>query len=126
MSTTTKRPVYLNLIQIRLPVPGLMSIGHRISGVALILSIPFLAGLLATSLSGPEGFAEAAATLDSGFAKLLLFLMGWGLFHHLLAGIRYLLLDVHIGIDKATANKTAWAVMIGGAILAVVIGGIIL
>ncbi len=88
MSSATKRPVYLNLVQIRLPVPGLMSIGHRISGVALVLAIPFLAHWFALSLAGAEGFAAAAAMLGGAPARLLLFLMAWGLLHHLFAGIR--------------------------------------
>lgn len=124
MSSTTKRPVYLNLVQIRLPVPGLMSIGHRISGVALVLSIPFLAQWLAQSLDGPDGFA-AAATLSLPI-KLLLFLMLWGLMHHLFAGIRYLLLDVDIGVDKPIARQTAWAVLIASPVVALLLAGVLL
>ncbi len=118
----THRPVYLNLIEIRLPVPGLMSIGHRISGVALILALPYLAHLLGQSLSGAAGFASAAASLDGFVARLALFLMGWGLLHHLLAGIRYLFLDVDLGVEKTTARASAWGVLLGAPALAVVLG----
>ncbi len=118
----TQRPVYLNLVQIRLPVPGLMSIGHRISGVALILALPYLANLLHLSLSGAEGFAAAAAALDGGFARLLLFLLCWGLMHHLFAGIRYLFLDVDMGVEKATARTTAWAVLLAAPVAALLLG----
>jgi succinate dehydrogenase / fumarate reductase cytochrome b subunit len=118
----THRPVYLNLFEIRLPVPGLMSIGHRISGVALILALPYLAHLLGQSLSGPAGFAAAAESLDGFVARLALFLMGWGLLHHLLAGIRYLFLDIDLGVEKATARASAWAVLLGAPVLAVVLG----
>lgn len=126
MTTTTKRPVYLNLVQIRLPAPGLMSIGHRISGVALVFCIPYFAYLLALSLSGPAGFTEAAQAFDSVAMKLLLFLLVWGLAHHLLAGIRYLFLDVDMGIAKATARATAWGVMLGAPVIAVIVWGVML
>ncbi len=122
MSSSNNRPVYLNLVQIRLPVPGIMSIGHRISGVAMILAIPFMVSLLGLSLSGPAGFDAAAAALASIPARLLLFLLLWGLMHHLLAGIRYLLLDMDIGLDKTQARTSAWAVMLGAPVLTLIIG----
>ncbi len=122
MSTSNERPVYLNLAQIRLPVPGLMSIGHRISGVAMILAIPYLVYLLGQSLSGPPGFEAAAAAVGSIPVRLLLFLLAWGLMHHLLAGIRYLLLDMDIGVDKAEARASAWAVMLAAPLLTLILG----
>ena len=60
------RPVYLNLAKIKLPVPGLMSIMHRISGVLMVLAIPFVIYLMERSLSSPEGFAQAGAWLICG------------------------------------------------------------
>jgi succinate dehydrogenase / fumarate reductase, cytochrome b subunit len=126
MTTRTNRPVYLNLFQIKLPIPGIASIGHRISGVVLILAIPFAAYLFAESLSGPSGFAQAVAVLNRGIIKLIIFLLVWGLLHHLFAGIRYLLLDIHVGIDKESARKSAWGVMIGAALVAIAGAGVLL
>jgi len=122
MPSNTQRPVFLNLVQIRLPVPGLMSIGHRISGVALILALPYLAYLLHLSLEGPDGFAAATTALQGGLGRLVLFLMAWGLLHHLFAGIRYLLLDVDLGLDKPTARASAWAVLLGAPAATVILG----
>jgi succinate dehydrogenase / fumarate reductase cytochrome b subunit len=124
VSTTSKRPVYLNLVHIRLSVPGLMSIGHRISGVALILSLPWFAHLLALSLAGPEGFAQAGEAMESGMARLLLFLLYWGLLHHLFGGIRYLFLDLDLGVEKPVARMTAWAVMVGAPLVALLSLGV--
>ena len=126
MTTRTNRPVYLNLLQIKLPLQGIASIGHRISGVLLILTIPFAAYVFGESLSGPEGYARAAALLDRGLVKLILFFLLWGLLHHLFAGIRYLLLDINIGTDKDSARKSAVGVMIGAAIVAIVGAGVLL
>ena len=126
MASTTHRPVFLNLLQIRLPVPGLMSIGHRISGVALVIATPFLAHWLALSLSGPEGFMRAAAALQALPGKLLFFLMAWGLLHHLFAGIRYLLLDLDVGVDRPTARASAWAVLVAAPPAALLLTGVLL
>ncbi len=110
----SQRPVFLDLLRIRLPLPGWVSIGHRVSGAALLLALPLAVGLLGLSLSGPEGFAEARAILSSLPARLLGMLLLWGLFHHLFAGIRFLLLDLHWGLPLAQARLTAWAALAAG------------
>lgn len=115
------RPVYLNLLKIRLPVAGIMSIVHRVTGVLMFLATPFLIFLLDLSLSSLHGFSRAGTLIDSGVGSLALFGMLWGLLHHLLAGIRYLLLDVHIGIDKPYYRHTAWAVLIAAPVLALML-----
>ena len=110
------RPVFLNLLRIRQPVTALTSIGHRISGVLLFLSIPVLIMLLDRSLSGPQGFAEVVAWGEAPLIKLILLLLVWAAVHHFFAGIRFLLLDVDLGIDLETARKTAKIVNMAGGI----------
>ncbi|WP_260293923.1 succinate dehydrogenase, cytochrome b556 subunit [Sedimenticola hydrogenitrophicus] len=124
--TTKNRPVYLDLTQFRFPIAAIMSVGHRASGVLMILAIPFLAYALDLSLSGPEGFAEAKMILDGLFIKLVLFVVLWALLHHLLAGIRFLLIDIHLGVEKEIATKSAQAVMVAAPVLAVLIGLVLL
>jgi succinate dehydrogenase / fumarate reductase cytochrome b subunit len=119
-----KRPVYLNLMQIRLPIAGVMSIIHRVTGVVMFFAIPLLAWLLSRSLSGPEGFAGTARLFDGLFGALLLLAMLWALLHHLLAGIRYLLLDVEIGVEKPVYRYSAWAVTLTAPLLALLLTGV--
>jgi succinate dehydrogenase / fumarate reductase cytochrome b subunit len=121
--TRNGRPIYLNLLQIRLPVPGFMSILHRASGALLTLAIPFAIYLLDLSLRSPEGFALAHVLMGSLAARLVLLVMLWALLHHLFAGIRYLLLDLDVGIDKPRYRQSAWAVLIAAPVLAVVLLG---
>lgn len=123
--TRNGRPVYLNLLQIRLPVPGFMSILHRVSGAFLSLAIPFAIYLLDLSLRGPEGYAKAHLLLDGWFAKLVLLGLLWSLLHHFFAGIRYLLLDVDVGIDKPAYRQSAWAVLLAAPVLAAVLLGVL-
>jgi len=121
--TRNGKPTYLNLLQIRLPVPGFMSILHRVSGVFLVLAIPIAIYVLELSLRNPEGYAQAHLLLDGWFAKLVLLGLLWSLLHHLFAGIRYLLLDVDVGIDKPAYRQSAWAVLIAAPVLAVLLLG---
>src|SRR5262245_39882278 len=66
------RPKYLNLFEIRLPVPALVSILHRISGLVLFLFLPYLLWLLQASLASPESFERYRAVLANPLAKLTL------------------------------------------------------
>ena len=91
-----------------------MSIIHRLTGVLMFVSIPLLIYLLDRSLISAQGFAEAVHLLHTPLGKLMLFGLMWSLMHHLLAGIRYLLIDVDLGVDKATARTTALLVIVAG------------
>ncbi len=125
MQQAKPRPVFLNLMQIRLPVAGIMSIIHRATGVVMVISIPLLVYLLDLSLSGPEGFTAAGGLFGNLLVKLILFGFLWGLMHHLLAGIRYLLIDIDIGVEKPCYRQTAWAVIVAAPVLALIlIGGL--
>jgi len=123
MITTQKRPFFLNLLVIRLPVAGVMSIGHRISGVAMVLTLPYFIHVLALSVSNPAGFQAAAQLVASWPFKAFLFLFLWALMHHFLAGIRYLMLDIDVGIEKPLYRQTAWGVLAGGPVLALILLG---
>ncbi len=110
------RPVFLNLLLIRQPITAVVSIAHRLSGMLLFLAIPVVLYLLEQSLSSPQGFADAAAFLDGGWVKLALVILSWALAHHFAAGIRFLFLDMDIGIDLASARCSSAWVLAGGAL----------
>ncbi|MCP4995124.1 MAG: succinate dehydrogenase, cytochrome b556 subunit [Gammaproteobacteria bacterium] len=116
-----QRPVFLNLVQFRFPIAAVMSVGHRASGLFLVMLIPIVIYLLDLSLSGSDGFDQARAILSSLPAKLALFIALWALMHHLLAGIRFLLIDIDIGVDKLPARKSATFVMVAAPLLALVL-----
>jgi succinate dehydrogenase / fumarate reductase cytochrome b subunit len=116
------RPKYLDLIRIRLPVPGLVSILHRISGLGLFLAIPFLLWLLQQSLSSPETYVRYRAIFSQPLIKLILIGLLWALFHHLFAGIRFLLLDVHVGLELKAARASSMVVLVAGVVCAIVCG----
>ena len=121
------RPKYLSLtallFEIRLPVPGWVSILHRISGALLV--VPFAAWalyILDTSLESEHGFDAIARYFQLPLVKLGMLLFVWAYCHHFCAGIRYLLLDLDIGIELKAARATSWAVIAVGLLLTVLIG----
>ena len=119
MKPSTVRPVFLNLLQIQMPVGALTSIGHRISGVVLALSVPAAVHLFGLSLRDDAGFARATAWLAHLPVKALAVVVVWALAHHLLAGVRHVLTDVDIGSPLLVARKSAWAVNLAGVAVAV-------
>lgn len=119
----TSRPVFLNLVQIRLPIAGFMSILHRFSGVLLFMFIPFVLYLLQLALSGEAGYQQAAELLSHPLVLLICFGLFWSLSHHLLAGIRYLLLDIHVGVQAPVHRYTAWLVTLLAPVMALLLTG---
>lgn len=114
----TKRPVFLDPLKIHLPVGGWVSILHRVTGLVLLLCLPVLLYGLQLSLSGPEGFAAVRAVLDTAPARALLVVLLWAFAHHFFAGIRHLLLDAGIGLERAAARAGAWIALGGGLTVA--------
>jgi succinate dehydrogenase / fumarate reductase cytochrome b subunit len=119
------RPKYLNLLEIRLPVPGFVSIVHRVTGAVLFLLIPFLLYLLQLSLTSQQSFAAFKALLAQPLVKLVVIGLVWAYLHHLCAGVRHLALDLHMGTELATARATSWAVLAVSIALALVFGALI-
>ncbi|HUW27448.1 MAG TPA: succinate dehydrogenase, cytochrome b556 subunit [Sulfuriferula sp.] len=117
------RPVYLNLFKIHLPLPGWVSILQRMSGAVLFLVAPLLLYLLQTSFD-VDGYARLREWLHMSVVKTLLTLLLWGYLQHLLGGLRFLLLDIHVGTALATARKLSSATLLASALLTLVITGI--
>lgn len=124
---TDKRPVYLNLFKIRLPTTGMVSFAHRVSGFLLFLAIPFSIYVLDLSVTSSEGFEQSRQLLQQPLVQVILLLLVWAVVHHLLAGVRYLLLDFDIAVDKAGSNMTAWTVILAEVcIMAAYVWGVML
>ena len=119
------RPKYLSLpallFEIRLPVPGWVSILHRVSGALLFL--PFSAWLLYmldTSLASEQGFDYIRNQyLQLPLVKIGMLVFIWSYCHHFFAGIRFLLLDLDKGIELKTARATSWLVIVAALVFTV-------
>ena len=104
---TSNRPLSPHLQVYRLPLTGVISICHRLTGVILAVGVVFFVGLLLAVAGGPDSFAPIQALLDSLFGRVVLFLWSFALFFHLCHGIRHLLWDTGRGFDKETMDKFA-------------------
>ncbi|MCB6184747.1 succinate dehydrogenase, cytochrome b556 subunit [Leeia sp. TBRC 13508] len=120
------RPKHLDIAKIKLPWPGKVSILHRISGVGLFLGLPFLMYLLHLSLTSGAAFEAAKSFFSNPLVKLVSLGFIWAFMHHACAGVRFLLLDMHIGLKKPTAQASAKLVMVISIALTLVIGGVVL
>jgi succinate dehydrogenase / fumarate reductase, cytochrome b subunit len=100
------------LMSYRLPLAGKLSILHRVSGAVLFLiGLPFVLYLFDQSLTSELSFDYFRGLVSHWFVKLVLLGLIWSFLHHFCAGIRYLLLDLHIGVEKAQSHTSAAVVM---------------
>jgi succinate dehydrogenase / fumarate reductase cytochrome b subunit len=124
MAATPKtRPKYYDLNLAHLPPPGLVSIIHRMSGALLFFPIlPVLLYALQVTLGSEQGYAQWRDFLDRPPVKLAMLGVIWLYAHHFFAGIRYLMLDLHIGIGKEPSRTSAIAVLVAGIVATLLIG----
>jgi len=117
------RPVYLNLVKIRMPLASIVSFLHRVSGAAmLVFGIPLLLCAVGASLASPESYAQLKQTLAHPLAKLVLVGFAWAFLHHFCAGIRHLLLDLHVGVELAPARRSSVVVFVVSLALTLIAG----
>jgi succinate dehydrogenase / fumarate reductase, cytochrome b subunit len=121
-ATARKRPKFLALHQIRLPLPGIVSILHRVSGAGLFLMLPLLLWLFDRSLGSPVAYDAYRDAVSNPLVKIVLFGLLWAYLHHFCAGIRFLLLDVHVGVDLESARRSSMVVMVVSIVLTLLIG----
>jgi len=126
MPKNNNRPVFLDLARIRLPITALISIAHRVAGVVLFLSIPFAIYLLDLSLGSQLGYNHVQGLLGRTPIKIAVILILWALAHHVFAGVRVLLIDFGVGVERDEARRTAWVIVIGSAVSLLMIAGILL
>jgi len=123
IAVNQKRPVDLDLSAIRLPLAAITSITHRISGITLFAGIALLLWLLQLSLSGSEGFAQAAALLGSPLVKFLVWVVLSALAYHMVAGVKHLLLDMGIG-ESREAGPVGARITIAISLVLIVLMGV--
>lgn len=114
----------INITQIvgyRLPLAGIISILHRISGLLMFLLLPFILFMLDKSLVSESSFEYFKGFTSGWFVKLVILALSWAYLHHFCAGIRHLVMDNHIGLSKESARKSAASVLIISLPLALIV-----
>jgi succinate dehydrogenase / fumarate reductase cytochrome b subunit len=111
------RPVNLPLLRLHLPLPGWVSILHRVSGALLFLALPLGVWALSVSLADEAGFQRLADGLAHPVARLALLGLIWAFAHHLLAGVRHLAMDADWGVDLKSARQSSLIVLLVSGLL---------
>jgi succinate dehydrogenase / fumarate reductase cytochrome b subunit len=119
-TTAKKRPEFRNinaftdLPSYRLPVAGIVSILHRISGAIMFILMPFIIWMFDTSISSEISFAKFKGAFNVGMLglpgiiwKLLALALIWAFLHHSLAGLRHLWSDTHHSAVTKEFGKTS-------------------
>jgi len=116
------RPKHLALHQIKLPLPGIVSILHRISGLMLFFALPLLLLLLQYSLRSIETYTQLLEMLSHPLAKIALLGLLWAFLHHFCAGLRFLAIDLHYLSSLARARASSKLVLVLSLALTILIG----
>jgi len=121
-----ERPEFRNIhvsdiARYRMPMAAFVSILHRISGVLLFLLFPFILYLLDSSLTSEISFDYFKGFTSAWFVKLLILALSWAYLHHFCAGVRHLIMDTHVGLDKDSARKSAVSVLVVSLFLAALV-----
>lgn len=128
MSEATKnRPEFRNihimqLSHYRLPLAGLISILHRISGALLFLLLPVILYFLEQSLASENTYGHLRAIAANWFVKIVILVLAWAYLHHFFAGFRHLAMDSHFGLEKQSSRHSSIAVLVVSLTLTAVVG----
>jgi succinate dehydrogenase / fumarate reductase cytochrome b subunit len=109
------------LTSYKLPWSGKVSILHRVSGALLFLSLPIILYLFDKSISSELSFITFSQFVGHPLVKLFILALIWAFLHHFCAGIRFLMLDTHRGIEKDQIQKSAITVLAVSLSLTVVL-----
>lgn len=112
MSTRDERPVFLNLFKIRLPLNGLVSILHRVSGVVMLFSLPWVLSVWSHSLASPKSFRALQNYFYDPYARLLAFVVMMSWVYHALAGARHLIMDFGVGESLCASRFSSGLVLL--------------
>ncbi len=115
------RPLSPHLQVYRPQITSVLSILHRITGVALALGIVPLVYWLNGLAGGPEAYAAAVGTLSSGLVQLFIFGWVFAFSYHLLNGVRHLLWDIGWGFELSQVYSSGWMVVGGSVVITLIV-----
>jgi succinate dehydrogenase / fumarate reductase cytochrome b subunit len=117
---SANRPLSPHLQVYRLPLTGLISITHRITGVLLSMGLALFAYVLFAIANGESSYQSMQDFMAFWPLQLLYWGFIYALFFHLCHGIRHLLWDIGKSFDRATLTRYALLELAGSAILTLV------
>jgi succinate dehydrogenase / fumarate reductase, cytochrome b subunit len=129
---TRTRPGTMRLVdavKYRLPLAGVVSILHRVSGVVMFMLLPFIIWLFDVSVSSEISYERFSAAFGAGigflpgwFMKLVALALIWSYLHHFIAGVRHLWMDATHSVSKQQGHHSAVVTLAASILLTVVLG----
>ena len=110
--SNTGRPLSPHLSIYRWPITMVLSILHRMTGVAMSIGLVVLAAWLMQAAAGPEAYLGFTILMSTIVGKLLLIGWSFAFFFHAANGVRHLVWDTGRGFEKHQADRSAWFVII--------------
>lgn len=107
MALKNNRPLSPHLQVYKLPLTGIISITHRVTGVLLSVGLIFIVYLLSTITAGPDAYAAMQAIASMGVVRVLYWGFIYALFFHLCHGVRHLIWDTGYSFEPETLNRYA-------------------
>jgi succinate dehydrogenase / fumarate reductase cytochrome b subunit len=118
-----RRPRYLNLFRVKLPLPGVVSFLHRVSGALLFVAIPLILFVFQLTLESAERFEQVKQGFANPLDRMVLIFLLWGFLHHFFAGLRFLAMDMGLGMELGKTRRNSWLVVGFSLTLTLMIGG---
>ena len=117
MTDQFQRPLSPHLQIFRLMFTMLMSIVHRLTGMALYFGSILLVWWLTAAATGPNYFDFVQDIFGSWPGLIVLIGLSWALLHHFLGGIRHLIWDTGHGLKLPTVELLARLTLAGSILL---------
>ena len=119
-----KPPKYIDVPYLapRMSITAIVSILHRLTGIALCACLPLIILLFSCTLNQETDFAIYRSLIENPLVKIILIGLLWAYLHHVFAGIRFLFLDLHKGLDAPVAQMTAKIVAILAVVVTLIMG----
>jgi succinate dehydrogenase / fumarate reductase cytochrome b subunit len=117
--TPVERPLSPHLQIYRPQLTSVLSISHRLTGVALAGGTLFLVWWLVAAATSADAFATAQWFFGSWLGLLLLFGWSFAFFFHLCNGIRHLVWDAGYGFDLRSTYVSGWTVIAASGVLTI-------
>ena len=103
----SNRPLSPHLQVYKLPLTGIISITHRMTGVMLSVGLIFFVYIVSATASGQDGYAAMQAVMSMWIVRLMFWGFVYALFFHLCHGIRHLIWDTGKSFELETLNRYA-------------------
>jgi len=119
----------VDALQYRLPLAGVVSILHRVSGGLMFILLPFIVWLLDVSLTSEISYERFTSAFEFGtgfvpgfIVKLVVLALIWAYLHHFISGVRHLYMDATHSVTKDFGRQSAVVTLVLSLLLTVALG----